>query len=426
MVIASLLTLYLLLLGLLALVSAMETATSSVRDMQQTLSRQATDRNRAEVQAILANPFHHLHRTLLVSATLNLALTALGIYLVTQPLRQAGVNVWLGASVLFGLSVLLGDVAPKLLASWKPVGVLFRTTQLLSPVRDILDPLTLLAERASDCVIRILLPQGVKQRQFITRDELETLIEMRQQQGAVTELESDMLAEVLEMTDFTVKDCMTPRTQMALISEKISPTALHRELDRTEQRFAVVYRDTPDQVLGVVDIPQWKLSGCPAFHTCLKPPVCVHETASALETFSRHLSSGASYVLIIDEYGGLEGMLTQEEIIDWVLYDAAPWQGDELELRDLGGGRFLADGSVRVSDAAEILGAEFPENEDIDTLAGLVLNEVGYLPSAGRKVTVGNVHITVKRVSKRRIQTLELRTKDSVKPGRRPTEEVPA
>jgi CBS domain containing-hemolysin-like protein len=408
MLLVFLLLSYTLLLLLLALVSGMETATFSVRDIQQALSRETDDDLRAEVQGILANPFHHLHRTLLVSATLNLALTALVLYLVTVPLRQQGWNPWWTAALAFSLIVLLGDVLPKFMAARYPVSILFLTTRLLRPVRKLIDPLTLLAERVSDKVLRTLLPTGLKPRQPITQEELETLIEMREEQGAVSPMEAAMLAEVLEMTELTVKDCMVPRVQLPLIDASAPADKMAALLDLSHQRFALLHGETPDNVLGVIDIPQWKLSGRPPIHAFSSLPVFVHETASALKTFHRHLNLPSGCVLIIDEYGGLEGMLTQEEIIDWVLYDTAPWQGDELELRNLGQGRFMADGSVRVADVAEALNLDLPTDEAVDTLAGLVMNELGELPSPGRRVQLPGVLVTVRRVSKRRIQLLEL------------------
>jgi putative hemolysin len=408
MLLVVLLLSYTLLLVLLALVSGMETATSSVRDIQQALSRETDEDLRAEVQGILANPFHHLHRTLLVSATLNLALTALVLYFITVPLRQFGWNPWWAAVVAFGLTVLLGDVLPKFMAARSPVQVLFLTTRLLRPIRQLVDPLTLLAERVSDKVIRALVPTGVKPRQPITQEELETLIEMREEQGAVTPMEAAMLAEVLEMTELTVKDCMVPRVQLPLIDASAPMDKMAALLDLSHRRFAVLHGETPDNVLGVIDIPQWKLSGRPHIHAFSRMPVFVHETASALETFHRHLNVPSGCVLIIDEYGGLEGMLTQEEIIDWVLYDTAPWQGDELELRPLGQGKFIADGSVRVADVAEALEIDLPADEALDTLAGWVINELGELPSPGRRVQLPGVLVTVRRVSKRRIQLVEL------------------
>lgn len=399
---------YLCLLMLLAVVSAMETATFAVRDSVAQVNRLRPGRWRDDLQAILANPFQHLHRTLLVSAALNLALTALGLFLVLHPLRELHINAWLSATVLFGVTVLLGDVVPKFIAVRRPATVLLNTTRILRPLRKVLDPLAILAERASDHIIRWFVPKHLKSRQPITRDELETLIEMRAEQGTLDSIESEMLTEILEITELTVRDCMVPRVDLTLIEGSDPSAEIADTLEHSRSRFAVIHGATPDTVQGIVDVPMWKMAGRPAWREVLQMPVFVPETFSALEALRQHLRTSSACVLILDEYGGLEGMVTQEELVDWLLYDAAPWQGDAPEVREMGGGRYLADGTARVDHLAEVMDAEI-DAEGIDTIGGLVFNHLGYLPKPGERLKLQGLEIKVKRVSRRRIQQLEVK-----------------
>lgn len=401
--------LYVLLLILLAIVSAMETATVAVRDAPQALARSpVSGRLREDLQSILANPFLHLHRTLLVSAALNLALTALGLFLIVGPLREMRINSWLAAVMLFGVTVLLGDVMPKFMAVRFPARILFITTRILRPLRSLLDPAALLAERASDQLIRMFVPRHLKARQPITRDELETLIEMREEQGVLDKTEAELLTEILEITELTVRDCMVPRVDMILI-EGSDPTAeILETLESARGRFAILHGATPDSVIGIVDIPQWKLAGRPAWRDVLRPPVFVPETYPALDALRLHLSTAYACVLILDEYGGLEGMVTREELVDWLLYDAAPWQGEDAELRDLGDGRFTADGTARVDHIAKEMDLEIDAG-GVDTIGGLIFTHLGYLPKPGERTRLQGLEVKVKRVSRRRIQQVELR-----------------
>lgn len=400
--------LYCLLLVLLAIVSAMETATVSVRDAPQALARTPAGRLRDELQSILANPFLHLHRTLLVSAALNLALTTLGLFLIVGPLREMHVNSWLAAVILFGITVVLGDVMPKFIAVRFPAKVLFFTTRTLRPLRSLLDPAALLAERASDHLIRLFVPRHLKARQPITRDELETLIEMREEQGVLDKTEAELLTEILEITDLTVRDCMVPRVDLTLI-EGTDPTAeINEALEQSMGRFAIIHGTTPDSVIGIVDIPQWKLAGRPAWRDVLRPPVFVPETFPALDALRLHLATAHACVLILDEYGGLEGMVTREELVDWLLYDAAPWQGEDAELRDLGDGRFMADGTARVDHIAKVMDLDIDAG-GVDTIGGLIFTHLGYLPKPGERTRLQGLEIKVRRVSRRRIQQVELR-----------------
>ncbi|MDB6074892.1 MAG: hypothetical protein JWO89_2532, partial [Verrucomicrobiaceae bacterium] len=104
--------LYIALLALLAVVSATETATFAVSDAPLKVGRMKAGRLKGVLQTVLSNPIHHLHRTLLVSAALNLALTALGMFLIVGPLGGLGLNRWVCAGGLFVVSVILGDVLP--------------------------------------------------------------------------------------------------------------------------------------------------------------------------------------------------------------------------------------------------------------------------------------------------------------------------
>lgn len=400
--------LYSLLLVLLAVVSAMETATVAVRDAPQALARLPLGRLRENLQSILANPFLHLHRTLLVSAALNLALTALGLYIIVSPLRDLHVNAWLSAVTLFGVTVLLGDVMPKFVAVRFPARILLYTTRILRPLRSVLDPVALMAERASDHLIRIFVPRHLKARQPITRDELETLIEMRQEQGVLDKTEAELLTEILEITELTVRDCMVPRVDLTLI-EGSDPTAeINDALEKSVPRFAIIHGATPDTVSGIVDVPQWKLAGRPPWHDVLRTPVFVPETFSALDALRLHLTTAQSCVLIVDEYGGLEGMVTREELVDWLLYDAAPWQGEDAELRELGDGRYIADGTARIDHIAKVMDFDI-EASGVDTIGGLVFTHLGYLPKPGERTRLQGLEIKVRRVSRRRIQQVEIR-----------------
>jgi CBS domain containing-hemolysin-like protein len=127
-----------------------------------------------------------------------------------------------------------------------------------------------------------------------------------------------------------------------------------------------------------------------------------------------HLQREEQPVLIADEYGGLEGMITRREIADWLLYEAAPWHGETSEIRDLGGGRFLLDGGTRLDHIKQELGVSFDLDLDvsgIDTVGGLVFNQLGHVPKPGERISLDDADIKVRRIVRARIQEVELRLK---------------
>ena len=217
-----------------------------------------------------------------------------------------------------------------------------------------------------------------------------------------------MLTEILEIAELTVRDCMVPRVDLTLIEGSDPIGEIDEALENATDRFAIIHGATPDQVEGIVDIPHWKLTGRPAWREVLRNPVFVPETCPALDALRLHLSTPHACVLILDEYGGLEGMVTREEIVDWLLYDAAPWQGEDAELRDLGDGRFMADGTARIDHIAKVMDIDL-EDGGVDTIGGLVFNHLGYLPKPGERTRLQGLEIKVRRVSRRRVQQVEIR-----------------
>ncbi len=400
---------YLNLLLILAAISAMETAIHMARDLELRLDVAAGGVAR-KLRRIAANPFVQLHRTLLLSATLNLALAALGLHLVSGPMLALGWHPWLTASLLFVGTVLVGDVMPKFIAARSPSAVLLGSLRLLNPLRFVLDPITSLTDRATDFLIQRIVPRGVKPGIPITRDEFETLVEMREEQGLLDVAEGAIVREALNIEGLTVRDCMVPRVDLTLMSAHDATAKALATLELAAGRFVVVYGDTPDVVEGVIDTLAWRLAGRPHWATMLRPVPFVPETMPVLDALDAHLQDTAQPVLIVDEYGGLEGMVSQEEIADWLLYEAAPWQGEDVEVREIGPGRYLLDGGTRIEEVSKLLGLTLP-SAGIGTIGGLVFNELGHLPKAGERITLENAEIKVRRVVRARVQQVELRVK---------------
>lgn len=406
--------LYFALLMLLAVISAAETAIHSARDTEKQLLAAGEGAVARKLRDITANPFAQLHRTLLLSAALNLALAALGLWIVTGPLHALGWNAWLTSSILFLATVLLGDMAPKFFAARNPSVVLLGSLRLLHPLRNVLDPLAALVDRTTDVLLQKFITRHMKARMPVTRDEFETLVEMRQEQGLLDSDESAMIHEALDIEALTVRDCMIPRVDLALMSSEDTPEKTTAILEKSAGRFVIVYGETPDSVEGVIDTGAWKLANRPDWRTLMNAPAFVPETMPVLEVLEHHMQRDEQPVLIADEYGGLEGMITRREIADWLLYEAAPWHGESTEIRDLGNGRFLLDGGTRLDHLKKEFNIDLNIDLDvsgIDTIGGLVFNQLAHVPKPGERISLDTADLKVRRIVRARIQEVELRLK---------------
>jgi CBS domain containing-hemolysin-like protein len=137
----------------------------------------------------------------------------------------------------------------------------------------------------------------------------------------------------------------------------------------------------------------------------LIPPSFVPESMNALDLLRAFLRKPQSLAIVVDEHGGTEGLVTRADLIEEVLADALPGTASELYIEPLGGGILVASGSARLPDVAEALETEL-DAAGVDTIGGLAFTLHGQLPRPGTVLRYGQLQITVRRTSRKRVEEL--------------------
>jgi CBS domain containing-hemolysin-like protein len=168
-----------------------------------------------------------------------------------------------------------------------------------------------------------------------------------------------------------------------------------------------VYADTPDNILGIVDAKIFLLDPVQHYTESLLPPSFVTETMRALDLLKLFLTHAQALAVVVDEFGGTEGIITLADLIEELLSEAAPRRETDLYIEPLPDGRFLVSGDARLDDLSDFLGFTL-EADGIDTIGGLVFNRLGYLPPTGAQLELPQVAITVRRTARKRVQEVLL------------------
>src|SRR5678815_761193 len=190
-----------------------------------------------------------------------------------------------------------------------------------------------LLENASNAVIDRLTPAKLRVRPRISDEELETLVEMGEAEGTLQEAEGEMIQEIIKLGDKTAKDCMTPRVDTFAIPDDLPNEEAIALLKQRRHRRVPVYAETPDQIVGIVDVKQFLLDPSRRYTETLIVPSFVPETMPAMELLHRFLSNPQGLAIVVDEFGGTEGIVTAGDIIEEILSDAAPLGDAELYIR---------------------------------------------------------------------------------------------
>ncbi|MEP6709115.1 MAG: transporter associated domain-containing protein, partial [Verrucomicrobiota bacterium] len=230
------------------------------------------------------------------------------------------------------------------------------------------------------------------------------------------EAEGEMIQEIIKLGDKTAKDCMTPRVDTFVLADDLSNEAAIVLLKERRHRRVPVYADTPDQIVGIIDVKTFLLDPAEHYTETLLAPSFVPETMRAMDLLRRFLTHAQGLAIVVDEFGGTEGIITLADIVEEIMSDAAPLGDAELYIEPLEGGRFLVSGNARLDDLSEHLGFDL-EADGIDTIGGFVFNRLGYLPNSGTQLEIPRLAITVRRVSRKRIEEVLLEKTTCVTDG---------
>ena len=396
------------LIFLSALFSGLETALFSLRPHQLRRLEANHPTLTKFVQLFRDKPRHVLNGLLLGDALVKVPLVVLCLFLLWRGPWAGRLPQWLAAITIFAIVVLLCDLIPKLLA----LSAAYRLSTigaftLQASVR-FLDRVGSMLEGVSEVIVDLVTPVRLRTRSRLSDEELEALVEIGEEEGTLHEAEGEMIQEIIKMGDKTAKDCMTPRVDSFALADDLTNEQATEHLKERRYRLVPVYADTPDNIVGIIDVKRFLFDPADHYTETLLPPSFVPETMRAFDLLKLFLTHPQGLAIVVDEFGGTEGIITMSNIVEEILSEAAPTGGDvDLYIEPLENGKFLVSGQARLDDLREYLGFDL-EADGIDTIGGLIFNQLGSLPPEGTRVELPRLTVTIRRTSRKRIKELVL------------------
>ncbi|HSB08065.1 MAG TPA: hemolysin family protein [Blastocatellia bacterium] len=264
-----------------------------------------------------------------------------------------------------------------------------------------------------------------------TKDEIQAFIDVGEEEGIIEEAEGELIQSIIEFSDTRVDKIMRPRPQIVAIEASSTIGEARRLIVEAKHSRIPVYRDQIDNIEGVVYVRDL-LALCDEDQAsqpitrCMRPAYFVPESKSVRELLEDMQKARVQIAMVIDEYGGVAGLVTLEDIVEEFLgetedLDEAATVGDIVELGD---GSYLIDGSVEIR-RVELLYNREVEADDFKTIAGLIIRELGHVPATGEKLDFKGLEFEVvdadgKRVNRVKLRKADVRTgeHDEAKPSR--------
>lgn len=319
-----------------------------------------------------------------------------------QPLGMGGVVV-----AITYLSLIVGELVPKQIALAAPESVAARVAPLMRWISRIAAPLVWLLDRSGKLVLTLIGRSGDK-RAAISDDEIRLVIAEAESAGVIHATETEMIAGVMRTADRTARDLMTPRHEIELLAASDSYSATIRQFRQTRRNRLPVCEGDPNNILGMVSIADVLAEGRSRdfdLRRLMRPAPVVPEALPAPDVIARLRNATGQMLLVYDEYGHFEGIVTPMDVLEAITGEFAnPGDEPKLILRD--DGSLLIAGWMPADEFADRLGVPLPGDRDYSTAAGLVLELAGRLPQVGDKVDWDGWRIEVVDLDGRRIDKL--------------------
>jgi len=389
-----------------AFISGIETALFSIREWRLHRWRKQDPKRVEQFERLMKNPREVLSVILLVDTIVNILLIILTVAIVRS--ITIPVPYWVKTLFLFALIVVACDLVPKVLALRDPFRFARQAILLLRFLLPLFGPLSRLTQRASELIASFFLPTKAERAEQFNDEELIALVELSAEQGQLRTDEQEMIEAIIKLGNKSVKDCMTPRVDAFFINDSMTNEEVIQQLQIKRRARVPVFGDSPDEILGILDVKAFLADPSEHYAEKVDVPSFVPETMRALDLLRAFLKHPQRLAIVIDEFGGTEGVVTMSDILDEILADVAPRGDEELYLEELGNGVWLACGSVRLDDLEEALHLDF-DTEEFDTLNGLIFNRLGYVPRSGEKVQVPPLDLEVRQSTRRRVVEVKLR-----------------
>ena len=320
--------------------------------------------------------------------------------------------------------VLFGEIIPKTIAVRNSEKVAFIYSRPLKWTEYLLLPLVLVLQWATRG-LNALLGGDFSDRRSITEDEFRSLIDIGEAEGEFEPAEAEMLENVFQFGDRQVKEVMTPRTEMVTIQQGSTLREFLDMYSLTQHTRFPVYRNSTDNIIGIISskdvlrrMAQTELRYEDSVTEAIRDTHFVPETKRISELFEELRTTGNQIALVIDEFGGVSGLVTLKRLLEVVVGPVGEeGASPEEEFRAIDENTFHVEGGMSIQEANQEMDMELPHGE-YETIAGFALDVLGHIPTEGEQFEYEDMKFEILDMQDLRIEEIRVTKSDAAEDER--------
>lgn len=321
--------------------------------------------------------------------------------------------------ILSYFTLVFGELVPKQLALQKPEEISNIAVGPISFLAFVCSPIVKFLTFSINTVLRLFRVDPNAEEEEATEEDIRMMIDLGDERGTIKAEERQMIDNVFEFNDKIVTDISTHRTDMAAFNIHLGLDEVIEEINKYRFTRFPVYEDDLDNIVGILHVKDLLLyiqsDRSETFHLkeVIREPYFVLESQPIDVLFSNMKQNNIHIAIVLDEYGGTEGLVTIEDVIEEIVGEISSESIEpghlEEEMEQISSNQYRLEGTLRLWELEDLLNIDLP-SEEFDTISGFLIHELGYIPSKGEKpvITYKNLHFEVEKVLENRIEQIVL------------------
>lgn len=407
------------LLGLSAYFSASETAFSAYNRAR--MKNHAQNGNKKASLALkMSENFDKIITTLLIGNNIvNITATSISAILFSNMIADQGLATTMSTVFMTIMVLIFGEITPKSLAKQAPESMAIVSAPILNFLTIVLSPLNFLFIQWQKLVSKLF---NLNNADVITEDELLTIVDEARQDGGINSQESELIKNAIEFNDISVDEVLTPRVDVIAVDIDWDRDKIEEIFEESGFSRLPVYKDTIDNIIGVVTHRDFVNEGKNEIfrlENAMKPVKFIFPTMKISKLLRMLQQTKSHLVVVSDEYGGTEGIITLEDIIEALVGEI--WdENDDVANSDyekISDNVYKVSGSAPLEDMFEYFDLTFDEdeNDDINTVGGFVTSQLEKIPDVGDSFEYEHLKITVTSVDSARVLSVVVKVGEKQK-----------
>lgn len=390
------------LISLSAYFSASETAFSSYNKARMKNDAEDGDK-RAKKVLKLSDNYEKLISTILIGNNIvNIVATSISTLLFVSLIKNGDLAVTVSTVIMTVTVLIFGEITPKTIAKKAPERLAKRFSKPLSAVLTLLTPLTAIFSVWQSFVLKVL---KAEDESGVTEEEIITVVEEAAIGGEIDEQESELIKNVIKFSDLDVNDILTPRVDMAAVEISWDRQRIAEVFSETEFSRLPVYEESLDKIVGILYQKDFYNDSSLPVSQLIKPVKFIFSSMKISRLLKLFQETKCHMVVVNDEYGGTEGIVTLEDVLESLvgeIYD----EHDEVveDIVQISENTYRALGSTAMDKLYELFDLqEVPEDSDITTLSGFAAHQLEKIPEEGDSFEYENLNITITKTDSNRV-----------------------